>query len=64
MHAIRSIRLLRTSARRILAALLLTEVVMNTPLRFGSLDDILNAFVLFVPVSLLMSAALALGLIA
>jgi len=35
---------------------------MNTPLRF-TLDDVLNVLVLFVPVSLLMSASLALAAI-
>ena len=62
MDEIRSIRLFQASAGRKLASLQSTEALMNTPLRFA-LDDVLNVLVLFVPVSLLMSASLALAAI-
>jgi hypothetical protein len=62
MHEIRSIRLFKACAGRNLASRQPTEAFMNTPLRF-TLDDVLNVLVLFVPVSLLMSASLALAAI-
>jgi hypothetical protein len=64
MRAIRSIRLLKASVERTLASWSTDGgFFMNTQLNFGSLDDVLSAVVLFVPVSLI-SAAFALIVIA
>jgi hypothetical protein len=63
MHAIRSFRLSRASAARNLATLHSNGGFMNTPRHFRSLDDVLFAIMLFAPVSLLLSGALALAAI-
>jgi hypothetical protein len=60
MHAIPSFRLFAASGARNLTALLITEARMKTTLHFVSLDDVLFVVAVFAPVSMLMSAALAL----
>jgi hypothetical protein len=61
MHAIRSFRLSRASAARNLATLHSNGGSMNIPRHSHSLDDVLFVIMLFAPVSLLLSGALALG---
>jgi len=64
MHPIPSFRLLRARATRKLASLIQRRPAMNTPLRFGLLDDLLFLFALFAPVSLLLAGSFAVAALA
>lgn len=64
MHVIRSFRLSGRASKRNLAALINQEAIMNNPISFQALDDLLFGVALFAPVSLLLSGALALVAVA